>query len=161
MKAIPGFPNYYVDKEGNVYSGKYSNIRKLKTYGKYLQVSLRKDGKYHHRYNHRLVLETFKGPCPKGMESRHLDGVKNNNKLSNLRWDTPSSNNLDKRKHGTVPNQKGEKNPKAILTELDVIEIKRLLEAGEITQTELGKMYNVGGFTISSINIGRIWRHIK
>lgn len=52
---------------------------------------------------HRLVLEAFIGPCPDGMQCRHLDGNPGNNFVTNLRWGTSSENNLDKVGHGTHP----------------------------------------------------------
>lgn len=52
------------------------------------------------RLLHRLVLLTFVGPCPEGMEGCHNDGDKLNNRLSNLRWDTRSSNAKDRTAHG-------------------------------------------------------------
>jgi hypothetical protein len=50
---------------------------------------------------HRLVLEAFVGPCPEGMVGCHNDGDPLNNRLDNLRWDTPSNNERDKWVHGT------------------------------------------------------------
>jgi HNH endonuclease len=50
---------------------------------------------------HNLMLEAFVGPCPPGMECRHLDGVRNHNVLSNLVWGTKSENTIDQVKHGT------------------------------------------------------------
>lgn len=52
---------------------------------------------------HRLVLEAFVGPEPGGMEGCHCDGDPANNRLENLRWDTPSGNTLDSVRHGTHP----------------------------------------------------------
>lgn len=51
-----------------------------------------------------LVAITFIGPRPPGLEVCHNDGDKGNSRLSNLRYDTPSANQLDKIKHGTNPN---------------------------------------------------------
>jgi hypothetical protein len=45
---------------------------------------------------HRVVLETFVGPCPTGRECCHGDDDKTNNRLSNLRWDTHDANVEDK-----------------------------------------------------------------
>lgn len=53
---------------------------------------------------HRAVLATFVGPCPEGMEVRHLDGDPTNNHLSNLRYGTHSENELDKVLHGVHRN---------------------------------------------------------
>lgn len=50
---------------------------------------------------HRLVLEAFVGPCPGGCVGCHGNGDTTDNRLVNLRWDTPGANNRDKREHGT------------------------------------------------------------
>ena len=42
---------------------------------------------------HILVLETFVGPCPDGMECDHSDRNRCNNALTNLRW-VPRTQNL-------------------------------------------------------------------
>jgi hypothetical protein len=44
---------------------------------------------------HRVVLLAFVGPLPPGQETRHLDGDKTNNALSNLTYGTSSENKLD------------------------------------------------------------------
>jgi hypothetical protein len=54
---------------------------------------------------HRVVLETFVGPCPDGMECCHNDDVKTNNRLDNLRWDTHDANVADKVKNGRCNNR--------------------------------------------------------
>jgi hypothetical protein len=50
---------------------------------------------------HRLVLAAFVGPCPDGMECRHLDGNPANNRIENLCWGTRAENNADRVRHGT------------------------------------------------------------
>lgn len=50
---------------------------------------------------HRLVLEAFVGPCPDGMEGCHNNGIRDDARLVNLRWDTHSANEYDRRRHGT------------------------------------------------------------
>lgn len=54
-------------------------------------------------YLHTLVLEAFVGPRPTEgrWEACHNDGNPLNNALSNLRWDTASANQRDRRAHGT------------------------------------------------------------
>lgn len=51
-------------------------------------------------YVHRLVLEAFTGPCPKGMECLHADDDPTNNHLTNLRWGTHSDNIIASWKSG-------------------------------------------------------------
>jgi hypothetical protein len=50
---------------------------------------------------HALVLETFIGPRPAGMEGCHNNGAPTDNRLANLRWDTTSENHRDSVRHGT------------------------------------------------------------
>jgi len=69
----------------------------------HMHVMLSCHGKAIGRLVHRLVLETFVGPCPPGMECRHFpDDDKRNNRLDNLQWGTPKENAQDKIIHGTT-----------------------------------------------------------
>lgn len=97
---VPGFPGYKVSDLGRVW-GKSGVILKQQTLPTgYKFVTLYGDVKRQTTV-HRLVLESFVGPCPDGMEGCHNDGSKDNNRLDNLRWDTLSNNQLDRLKHGT------------------------------------------------------------
>jgi hypothetical protein len=51
---------------------------------------------------HQLVMLTFVGPRPEGLEVCHWDGDPANNQLSNLRYGTRSANREDARRHGTL-----------------------------------------------------------
>lgn len=60
-------------------------------------VNLDVGGKTIVRSVHQLILETFVGPKPDGMEGCHYpDSDKSNNRLDNLRWDTHGENAKDK-----------------------------------------------------------------
>lgn len=50
---------------------------------------------------HALVLLTFIGPRPDGMEGCHRNDDPADNRLENLRWDTRSANCLDSVRNGT------------------------------------------------------------
>ena len=50
------------------------------------------------------------------MQCCHNDGNKHNNKLSNLRWDTATANQLDKNKHGT--SNKGTKHTQTTINKI-------------------------------------------
>lgn len=50
---------------------------------------------------HRVMCEAFYGPCPPGHEVRHLNGIKTDNRIENLRWGTGSENIRDTIRHGT------------------------------------------------------------
>lgn len=65
-----------------------------------LYVNLSRQGSCRTFAVHRLVIETFAGPCPDGMECCHDNGDCTDNRLVNLRWDTHSANIHDKVRHG-------------------------------------------------------------
>lgn len=50
---------------------------------------------------HHLVLVTFVGPCPPGMEGCHANDVADDNRLENLRWDTHIENCKDRSRNRT------------------------------------------------------------
>ena len=104
-RIIPGTDgNYLVSDHGQVWSRPRRNtsggiLTPTVTQG-YLYVTLSVDGRTQTRRIHRLVLESFVGPA-NGLECRHLDGDKTNNRLDNLAWGTRSENALDRVRHGT------------------------------------------------------------
>lgn len=61
----------------------------------YMKVALGKGRQQVTRSVHSLVLEAFVGPRPDGMEACHGFGGPQDNRLTNLRWDTLSENNYD------------------------------------------------------------------
>jgi hypothetical protein len=68
----------------------------------YVMVNLSMPGGQRwHTHVHTLVLSVFISPRPDGYYGCHNNGDPADNRLANLRWATPSSNNLDKRRHGT------------------------------------------------------------
>ena len=78
-------------------------LQPVRTPKGYLTAALYRNGKASRKrqYVHRLVLEAFTGPCPEGMECRHIDGDSQNNNHSNLQWSTHKENCQDKIDHGT------------------------------------------------------------
>lgn len=81
------------------------------------------------RFVHRLVLEAFVGPCPPGYQGAHLNGVRDDNRLENLRWVTPVENASHQVAHGT--RRRGELMPAAKLTAPAVQEIRAAVAGGE------------------------------
>jgi hypothetical protein len=71
----------------------------------YVRVTLTAlDGRKTSRTVHSLVLESFRGLRPPGFDhTRHLNGLKSDNTLDNLRWSTAKENMADKVLHGTKP----------------------------------------------------------
>lgn len=71
--------------------------------GIYMGVILRRNGKYVNCKVHILMARTFLGPRPAGLQVCHNDGNGHHNRITNLRYDTQSNNELDKVLHGTHP----------------------------------------------------------
>jgi len=112
-------------------------------------------GRAHTSYLHSMVLSAFVGPRQGGMQCRHLDGNRENNRLDNLSWGTPRENAKDRCRHGTIP--VGEHHPCAVLHEIDVIHIRQLVRAG-FSQSEVGRMYGNGQSQVWSIINRRNWK---
>ena len=70
----------------------------------YQVVTLWRGGKQSVMLVHRLVLLTFIGPAPDGMEALHGNGDPKDNSISNLRWGTHAENQADQVAHGTHVN---------------------------------------------------------
>jgi hypothetical protein len=119
-----------------------------------LQVTLCKHG-FTKRYQvHTLVLTTFGGPCPEGLECRHGDGNHLNNRFDNLSWGTHTENMRDKQTHGTEV--QGETHPNSKLTEDDV----RAIRAAKGTQREIAAQYGVSQVAINHIRTRKTWKHV-
>lgn len=168
-KDIPDFPGYQVSNMGRVRSSnKCNNNQKYKllttwrfneNWPNYRPLAvLYKNKKRHYRPVHRLVLHVFVGPCPDGMQCCHNDGNKTNNKLENLRWDTPHANAMDKYKHGTMP--LGENNVWSKLNKQQIVEIRNRHRNGESSR-KLAKELGVNKSTILRIARSETWNHIK
>ena len=164
---VLNFPGYYISKCGKVWSekgqhqGKFLQPYAVSKYG-HLSIRLYKNEISYNQYIHRLLLETFIGPCPNGMETCHNDGNPQNNDLSNLRWDTRNNNAKDAIKHGThIGTNRGEQQGSAKLTNQQVRRIKRMCRNRLSKNTEIARMFKVHPATISAIKSGRNWKHIK
>lgn len=132
-------------------------IQKLKK-SDHRYVFLSKNNISKFRYIHRLVLETFIGPCPEGMECRHLDGNPANNRLNNLKWGTYKENQLDRFTHKT--SNLGSRNGISKLKEKDIPIIRDLIKKG-FSDIQIGKIFNINRQTIRDIRLNKTWKHIK
>lgn len=151
---IKGFPDYLISKNGEVWS---KHVKRILTPWKvnsgHLQTRMRQGSRAYARYIHRLVLETFVGPCPPGMECCHNNGDPADNRLENLRWGTRKDNILDSVRHGTHFSR-----GRAKLNSFQVHIIKRLIEFGRLTQQEIADIFNVTKQNIWRIKHNQIWK---
>jgi len=162
VKAID-FPEYEVSDLGNI--RRISSARgatvgaKLKPYDSngYTKVTLVSGGRKRKVSVHRLVLESFTGRPSEKLDCCHNNGIRNDNRLENLRWATRSDNMADAKTHGTAAI--GSRNGHAILIENDVIQIRWLKSNGHKV-SDIAKRYLVSHQAISDICRRKNWRHI-
>jgi hypothetical protein len=92
-KAINGYKNYEVSSFGKVKNIKTGEILKAgSSKDGYIHVSLHTDGKGKKRSIHRLVAEAFIDNLDDKPCVDHIDNVRTNNNVSNLRWATYTEN---------------------------------------------------------------------
>lgn len=103
---IRSIPREFTDKIGRSCWIPRRELSLPTRYTGHKMASLRGDGNSKTYYVHRLVLEAFVGPAPDGMEACHNNGVPDDNRVENLRWDTRSANRLDRVTHGVDQNAK-------------------------------------------------------
>lgn len=91
---VPGFPKYQVSNFGRVMSLNSSKPKIMKpVYNQdgYLMINLTQLGVKYNKMVHRLVLWAFEGH-PKGRQCDHINRVRDDNRLENLRWATRKEN---------------------------------------------------------------------
>ncbi len=107
-----------------------------------------------------LVCELVHGPAPTPLhESRHLCGKGHDGCVSgaHLVWATHVENEADKIDHGT--HNRGVQHPLAVLTEDDVMEIKRLVTSG-IDRGVIAGWFDIHRNHVSRIARGDRWGHL-
>jgi hypothetical protein len=163
-RPIPGWEEWYeVSNAGRVRSWRHQNGRDRRLTPRllagqrqpqgYIQIQLGGRRQRTHILLHRLVLLAFVGPCPPGLQARHLDGDPTNNRLENLRYGTPAENSDDKWRHGTMP--VGERCWNARLTAAQAEELYHL--RGVLTIPEAARRYGVSRTIISAVWSKRSW----
>jgi transposase-like protein len=159
-RLVSGFPAYRVGRDGSIWtrwrSGKGGRLgfawRAMSPSPsdgyRTVQLSAGRGPKTHKVSV--LVCQAFHGPCPVGQECRHLDGVRTNDAADNLAWGTPLQNQADRRRHGRAPI--GESNPRAVLTDAQIAEIRNL--KGAMPQKEIAAKFDTTQGHISRIHRG-------
>lgn len=157
MKPIPSAPGYFADANGDI----WRDGRRLKPTSNgrgYLRLKLCFEGKRVDVYVHRVVCEAYSGPCPEGMQCRHLDGCRANNKPDNLQWSDKATNEADKVAHGTLT--RGERHYKTELTDDIVAEARKRAATGESVKA-IARELGVDRARLCDAVRGRTWRHMQ
>lgn len=149
MKEIKDFPNYYINKNGEVYSSKRKNLIKMKleyhSTG-YVYVNLWNNGKRKHCRVHRLVCEAFiKNPMNKKCVN-HIDGNKSNNCVENLEWCSVSENTKHAFDNGLARNDIGYEDSQSNAIKATNLKTSEILFFG--SASEAARSLNVSKSTV-------------
>ena len=155
-KDIEGYPNYAVSNLGRVknkVSGKI--LKPQKDYKGYLRVRLYNQKVSQRFFIHRLVMGAFCGASSQTVD--HVNSIKSDNNLSNLRY-LSREDNTRRNSIGHTHSQ-GSKHHRASLVEKDVEQIKCLIKMGWSIQ-DISKRYSITYDTVYGIKKGRTWNHV-
>jgi len=122
----------------------------------YRIIVLQKKGIVKYQTVHRTVMLAFTPNPENKSQINHKDGNKENNSVENIEWATEAEN----KKHAIDTGlfcAKGEKNPKAKLSESKV----RCIRLSNVPVKELAGIYDVDIHTIYNIRSRRSWRHVS
>lgn len=144
------------------------NIKSIKT-NKIIKKHLDKDGyprvglyfnkKIKSFYVHRLIANNFLNNKDNKPQVNHIDGNKQNNKISNLEWVTSSENRIHAFKIGLQKNKTGEDHHNSKLTINDIKEIRKLCELN-VSQYKIAKIFNIRQPQVSKIKNKKHWKDL-
>lgn len=166
-RAVVGHPAYQVSNLGRVRRfhrsrGEYGPpLQPYLGRAGYPMVSLFRDSVGQPRKVHHLVLEAFIGPRPSGTVGAHIDDVRTNSRLVNLRWSTPLENYADSVRNGArvrpcgSEGRRGEACATAKLSRDAVAQIR--VAATTETVTVLARRWGVSRRSIRRVLVGETW----
>ncbi len=111
---------------------------------------------------HRLLLQSFTKSSGKGMVAAHKNGIRQDNRLSNLYWATHKQNSEDMIRHGNSP--WGERSGASKLKKEDVLFIRKnykIYGPNASNVNELAKRFGVSRHTITRTAAGGRWQRLE
>lgn len=160
FKAIPKHPFYCIGNYGTVLTCTELGTQNCLQHWFYLKRFPHKDGYPRIRLDgityslHKLVMEIWVGPCPKGKQVCHFpDRNKENCRLDNLIYGTPKENSSHREIHGTTA--KEETNG---MNKLTLSQCKEIFDTPIIKNLEeIAKAFGVSTSVICRIKNKKHW----
>lgn len=104
-------------------------------------------------FMHRLVMEVFVGECPVDRTVDHINRIRSDNSLKNLRYATK----LEQDENRDLSNISGENSKFSKLSLVDVTEIRGFIK-DNMKIKDIALRYGVGISTIANIKKGKSWK---
>lgn len=163
-RVVPSYPTIKVSSVGRVI-GPRGVLRGTahKTLG-YVLVAAKSKTLYRKQdqlYVHRLVAEAFLGPCPEKHEVNHINGRRDDNRVTNLEYVTRLGNIRHAQGMGTFinpPRRTCDKHHMARLTNEQALEVRAL--AATHTTWELCEKFGVGQGSVNRLLRGETYVEI-
>ena len=152
---------YFLNENGNIFSYPKKTRRgireifSMKVGSGYMQIDLCKDKKIKRHLVHRLMAKTFIENIENKPQVNHINGIKNDNRLENLEWNTRSENQLHSIRIG-LRTTIGEKNSQSKINSEQAL----LIFNDERPYNEIEQDYKISISSISGIKRGYSWTHI-
>lgn len=125
----------------------------------YKCVVLQKEGKRTYPSIHRLVAINFLPNPENKPQVNHINGIKTDNRVENLEWNTSKENINHAFDNNLRKSQNGALNINARLTEIQVSEIRSLKNKG-VSQVDIMRMYGMSRSNVNDIVNNRIWKKL-
>lgn len=174
IRPCPSFPGYYADKHGDVWSARrcgkqfkgpqrlLNPLRKLKPIllpnGRYALGVRLANGNTRQRKVHTVVADAFLGTIPAGLQVRHLNCIKTDNRPINLSYGTCQENHQDSRDVNDYYPLSGSRNYLSRLTPEQVFSLRIDRLSGMILK-DLAKKYQISISVASDIARIKSYRH--
>ena len=173
---VVGYESFYeVSNLGRVRSKDRTIVNNIATFtqqGRILKTSTTRNG--YHKYvltcenkkqktllAHRVVAQAWISNPLNKKNVNHINGIKTDNRVSNLEWSTDSENVRHALSTGLINVRKGEQVYFSKFTNAQALYIKTAFTVGDLSIRELSDMFELPYRTVADIARNRTWKHIK
>ena len=150
-RVIEQATRYEVNNLGMVRNSKTRKVHTGREQDGYIKHHLQdNNGNRWHVFAHQLVAHAFLGPCPKGLQVRHLNDIGCDNRVNNLAYGTTKQQGEDRRRLAF---------PVKRLSRDDVVSLRMRFLGGE-TASSLAKDYGIDHSRVCDIIRGKTFKKL-